>query len=202
MAVAQAGTFKRGLANFFGGVAYIVLILQWLLVVLAYFYWIQTLPFFPQQGSEPTPSTPPPITPPQEDGFGAPIILGAVITVAMIVLSIYAFIKLPSMVVKSSKKIVHSTAEWTAPAALHAQHKKDTKKNRKKITPKIVIILKIIVTAIAFGLICCSQFLPEQKLAFNVIFTSGAWLAGLTVAFFGLQYLVAKLLRIEANQLW
>jgi hypothetical protein len=202
MVIKSANKLKLGLANFFGGLGYIFLILEWLVLVLTYFYWVQSWGIVKDMRKDTPP--PAPISDPVSinDGSLLYVILGAIITVFMIVLALYAFIKLPSMIVKTSRRVVHKTAEFTAPAALHIQHKKATKKNRIKITPKLVIILKAIFILIAAGLIFGAQFLSVQELEFSLVVMMGVWLLGMSAAAFVIQYIVVRVFRIDMQRIW
>ncbi len=197
-----ASKLKRGFVNFLGGIGYVFLILEGLLLVLAYFASVQSLSFLHFAEESTQAPAPPVIMVPDNDGSLAFVIFGAIVTVTMIVIAIFAFIKIPSMIVNTSRRVVHKTAELGTPAALRVQHKKDTKKNRKRITPKLVIILKVVCIAVAAGLVFGSQFLPIQELEFSLMLMSALWLLGISAGFFILQYVSAKLLRVEQRLLW
>lgn len=202
MVAKTAIRFKTGLANFFGGIGYMFLVLEWMLVVLVYFYWIQSLSFVQDfKNHDPVPVAPV-VNVPHNDGSLIYLIIGGLITAFMIGLAIYAFIKLPSMVVKATKRVVHSSAEFTTPTALHVQHKKDTKKNRKIMTPRLVLIFKGVFILLAALLMLLSQLLPVQKLEFSLMLISGLWLLGFSVLCFMLQYVLARLLRVDIQRLW
>lgn len=202
MTAKTAARFKTGLANFFGGIGYMFLILEWMLVALAYFYWIQSLSFVQDfKNHNPVPIAPV-VDAPSNDGSLIYLIIGGVITAFMIGLAIYAFIKLPSMVIKATKRVVHTSAEFTTPTALHVQHKKDTKKNRKMMTPRLVFIFKGVFIILAAVLMLLSQLLPVQKLEFSLMLISGLWLLGFSAVCFMLQYVLARLFRVDARQLW
>lgn len=178
------------------------LVLEWMLVVLVYFYWIQSLSFVQDfKNHDPVPVAPV-VNVPHNDGSLIYLIIGGLITAFMIGLAIYAFIKLPSMVVKATKRVVHSSAEFTTPTALHVQHKKDTKKNRKIMTPRLVLIFKGVFILLAALLMLLSQLLPVQKLEFSLMLISGLWLLGFSVLCFMLQYVLARLLRVDIQRLW
>ena len=202
MATKSTNKLTLGLANFFGGIGYIFLILEWLVLVLTYFYWVQSWGIIKDIGKDTPPPAPLPDPVSTNDGSLLYVILGVIITVFMIVLALYAFIKLPSMIVKTSRRVVHKTAEFTAPAALHIQHKKVTKKNRIKIAPKLVIILKAIFILIAAGLVFSAQFLSVQKLDFSLVVMMGLWLLGISVIAFVIQYVLVKVFRIDMQRVW
>lgn len=202
MTAQTAAGFKTGLANFFGGIGYMFLILEWMLVALAYFYWIQSLSFVQDfKNHNPVPVAPV-VDSPSNDGSLIYLIIGGLITAFMLGLAIYAFIKLPSMVIKATKRVVHTSAEFTTPTALHVQHKKDTKKNRKMMTPRLVLIFKGVFIILAAVLMLLSQLLPVQKLEFSLMLISGLWLLGFSVLCFMLQYVLARLFRVDARRLW
>lgn len=202
MAINTTDKLKLGLANFFGGIGYVFLILEWLVLVLTYFYWVQSWNIVKDMGKDTPP--PAPVVDPvsTNDGSLLYVIIGAIITVFMIVLALYAFIKLPSMIVKTSRQVVHKTAAFTAPAALHIQRKKVTKKNRVKIAPKLVIILKVVFILLAIGFVYCAQFLSVQKLEFSLVVATGVWLLGISVVAFILQYIFVRVFHVDLQRIW
>lgn len=96
------------------------------------------------------------------------IIIAAAITVLILAVTIYAIVKMPSTISKVSKNVVRGTAENVTPILLQIQHKKDTKKNHIKLTPLLVLIIKLLLIIIPIGLTFVSLFIPEQLVDFNI----------------------------------
>jgi hypothetical protein len=192
-------TIKLKVANAFGALGYFLCLLQWFWATILYLSIIQTAATITAPGADhqttqyPTP----------EITLSEPVLwaIVGIITILMIAVTIYAFIKVPSGAVKVSSKAVHWTAETVAPAAIKAQHKKDTKTHRMKITPQIVLIFKTILIAVPVGLTFASLFLKEQQVSYAVAISIGIGLAILTTFSFSIQYALLRLFRLRANEL-
>ena len=117
--------FKKYIVNFFGAIGYFFNSLQWLWVVLLYSSLITGLAkIMEQEPSSHVVKTSPVI----DMSSSIPMmIITAIIVIVMSVLTIYILIKIPSSLIKASKKVVHEAAENVAPIVLKAQNKKDNK---------------------------------------------------------------------------
>ena len=151
---------KKKVTNFLGAVGYFFCSLQWLWVILLYSSLITglakimntetaTQPAQPSANLDLTASVP-------------MIIIAAVITFVMVVLTLYILIKIPSTLIKSSKKVVQIAAEGAVPLILQAQKKKVTKRSRVKLTPFLIVIMKLILIFIPVVLVFVSQFIEKQ----------------------------------------
>jgi len=192
---------KKTVANFFGALGYLSCSLQWLWAVLLYASLIKMLALF--------------FTPVADNSIVAPvsaptssnpniflIIFSAIVVITMILLTIYIFIKIPMTIIKSSKKVVHEAADNVAPILLKVQHKKDTKKNKIKLAPLLVVFLKVILITTPIVLSFMSQFIQEQTIEFYVAMYASIWLAGFSFAFFIFQYSIGGLFSIKRQDLW
>jgi hypothetical protein len=120
----------------------------------------------------------------------------------MIGVAIYAIIKMPSVVVSTSKKIVHKTAEAAAPMVIKAQHKKDTKKFHIKITSRLILAIKTIIIAVPIIMIIPYQFFEKQDIDLQVVIVVSFSLACSSAVSFLFQYSLAKLFRLKLQELW
>lgn len=193
------GKIKLKVANSFGALGYLLCLLQWFWATVLYLSVIQTV------ATITTPDTHPQVVqyPTPEVTLPGPVlwITVGIITVTMIAVTIYAFIKAPAGAVKVSSNAVHRTAANVAPAAIKAQHKKDTKTLRMKITPQLVLIFKLLLIIIPVGLTFASLFLKEQQVSYVIAIAIGAGLALLTTVSFTIQYILSRLFRLKANEL-
>lgn len=130
------------------------------------------------------------------------VVVVIVVTVIMAALSLYVIFKLPSTLAKTSKKVVHTAAEGVAPLVLQAQHKKDTKKNRLKLSAGLTIAMKIILVITPVILAFSSQFLSEKVFDFYLAMIISFWLFSFCVVFFAIQYLLAWVLPVKRSDLW
>jgi hypothetical protein len=190
---------KLKVVNIFGALGYFLCLLQWFWAAILYLSIIQTV------ATITTPDATHQITqyPTPEITLSGPVLwtIVGIITILMVAITIYAFVKVPFGAVKASSKAVHRTAEAMAPAAIKAQHKKDTKTLRMKITPQLVLIFKIILIAIPVGLTFTSLFLKEQQVSYAIAISIGVGLALLTTFSFSIQYALLRLFRLRANEL-
>jgi hypothetical protein len=196
---------KTKFSNAFGVLGYLFCFLQWLWIVLLYFELIMNLALFvsPNQPQDtPVVSIAPPIATevsPFADVFM--IVLSIIVVVIMLVLTVYFLFKIPTTIVKTSKKIIFEAAEKAVPLVLQAQHKKETKKNRIKLTPRLVLIFKAILTMAPLVLTFLSQFVENKSISFDIAMIVGIWLAAICVVNFILQYVCGRLLKLRLQDL-
>ena len=194
---------KKGVANLFGAFGYLACSMQWLWAVALNFSLVKSLALFVN------PNTTNPVAEPTvvavSSGNSAPnvllIFIGIIFVVIMVALTIFILIKMPSTIVNTGKKVVHGAAENVTPLILRAQHKKDNKQNRKKLSSTLIIILKIILVIIPLILACASKFTNSQMFDFDIAMIVAVWLAGSSMIFFVAQYLLAKLFEIKKQDL-
>jgi hypothetical protein len=191
---------KKNVANFFGAFGYIFCSLQWIWVILLYFSLINKFALFidSNSNSQVTKST----TTASFDSNILLTIIAIIIAIVVVVFALYILIKIPSTLVKTGKKIVHETAENTAPLVLMIQHQKDTKRNHIKITARLILIIKTILIIIPVILTFMSQFLEKQMISFYIAMCVSILLVCLSIVFFIFQYFIAILLQVKRQNLW
>jgi len=192
--------FKKGLVNFFGSLGYLACLLQWLWAVILYSDILKSIASSFQSNAETAP-----VVDHSTVGFVAPslpvIIFGAVVVLVMIALTIWVIVKVPSEIAKASKKVVGETAERVAPFVLKFQHKKITEKNRKKLTPRIIILIKLILLVLPIALAFSSILLDKPVFVLSVVTYATLFLACISLIFFVLQYILAKLFSINRQDI-
>lgn len=185
------------ITNLLGGFGYFSVSLQWLFIALLYFQaFYGILPPIAQAPPPPPPEEPVVVV--TSEG-PSPLIIGfgIVVTIVMIGLSIYAFIKMPKELVKAGHKTTQAVAHKATPVILKAQGRKDTVRNRRRVTPRIVIVAKLLLIALPIIAAWASQFIPEPALDIALAMVIAFWLASWSVALFGLQYLLVVLFKIK-----
>lgn len=192
--------YKKNAANFFGAVGYLFCSFQWLWVMLLYFSLIKAFALFitPSSDSNVIKST----ELINSNSNTLPIIIVAVITIIMVAFTIYIIVKIPSTIIKTSKKIVHEVAEKVTPAILRLQNRKDTKKNHIKLSSGLILILKIVLITVPIILSFMSQFIEKQMIDFYIVMYISLWLGVFSLIFFVSQYFIARLLLITKQNLW
>ena len=191
---------KKGITNSFGAFGYLVCFLQWFWAILLYFSVIEstTLLMSPRTNTHVEQSSGPAIVLPD---LAQMIILGIVVVVTLAV-TIYALVAVPKSIVKTSNKIVHSTAKRMAPIVIKAQHQPDTKRFRLIITAKLTLAIKGLLIIIPIVLAAASGLLEKQFIDHSIAVIVGLGLATFSAMFFAIQYLLAKLLHIKISDLW
>jgi hypothetical protein len=191
---------KTGIANFFGAIGYFFGFLQWFWAVLLYFSVIKSVTLFV------SPNADQPVTPPSVPAFTLPnsveMIIFGTIVVIMIAVTIYALIKVPVNIVKTSNKVVHKTAQTMTPIVIKAQHKKDTKKLRDMLTVRLIVVIKLLLVIIPIGLTVASGWLEKQSVDYSIALVIGCGLACMSTILFVLQYVAAGVLRVKLRELW
>lgn len=201
MSIKLKNKLKYNTSNFFGVLGYLFCSFQWLWVVLLYFSLIQnvTLLVTPSVGDE-IAIEPLAVASQSETSIFFVIIIASIV-VMMAGLTIYILIKMPSMIVKTSKDIVHGAAENFVPIVLRVQHKKETKKNKLSLTPGLIIILKLILLTVPLILGFFSYFLENQNIGFYVSMCISLWLACFTFISFVLQYSLGRLFKLKMQEI-
>jgi len=192
--------FKRNVVNFFGAFGYIFCSLQWLWATALNFSLIMAFVSFisPNPSNHVVKST-------ESLSLGSNplvIIISIAVTIIMALITMYIIVKIPSTIVKTTKKALHNTAENVTPLVLRIQHKKDTKKNHISLTPRLVLIFKIILITAPLILSFMSKFVDKQMFDFYIAMFISLWLACASIAFFAFQYILAVILSTKRQDLW
>lgn len=121
---------------------------------------------------------------------------------SMIALTIYILVKIPISIAKTGNVITHKAAETITPVVARAQHKKDTKSFRAKLTPRLVTAAKLLLVIVPLVVTVASGLLEKQSIDYTIAIVIGGGLASFSVIFFVIQYVLAGLLRIKSSELW
>ncbi|MDK2899339.1 MAG: hypothetical protein PWQ10_526 [Patescibacteria group bacterium] len=188
---------KNNIANLFGTFGYFFCLLQWLWVILLYSSFVEFLISFIESNNVNTQVSKPVFViapnPVIESGFDMiSTLIAIIIIVFMVGLSLYFLVKMPSIILNSSKKVVHEVAESTAPIVLRVQHKKETKKSKIKLTSQLIIIIKLVLVISPLIIAFMSQFIEKQVIEFYISMYVGLFLALFSAVSFVIQYMVNK----------
>lgn len=191
---------KKNTVNFFGALGYLLCLFQWFWAFMLYFSVIQSMTIlFAPDGSTQVEQAPLfTVTLPDPIKWG----ILAVITVTMIIITIYTLLKMPVSAVKTSHKAVHTTARTMAPIVIKVRRKKDTKKLRLALTPRLVIIIKLLIVAVPVVATTASVLLDVQSIDYSIAVIVGFGLASLSIAIFVIQYVLARVFRVKIHDLW
>lgn len=190
--------------NFFGVLAYMAITLQILVALLAYFEPLKAL----FELAVPTNKVDQPVIPPPSPSTDQPepsmllIIMTVVIVVVMMAVTIYAIIKIPSSIAKVGKKIINQTATASTPLALKISGRKNTAKNRLKITPILKFIFKLIMIILPLVATLFSFMVEHQHIDYSILQIAALFCAGVSFVLFVTQYGMAKLLNLKQAEVW
>lgn len=193
-------SFKKTFTNAFGALGYFFGFLEWFWAIMLYFSVLKAFTLFVSPSADQSVEQHPAMafTPP------SPVegVIITVITVVMVLVSIYVLIKMPSTVVKTSSKMVRKTTDSMAPLVIKAQHVPDTKKARAKLTAKLMVGVKLLLVIMPLGLTAGSGLLEKQSVDYSIAMVVGCTLAIISLFFFVIQYTVAALFRLKLFQIW
>jgi len=191
--------FKREFTNFFGSLGYLSCAMQWLWAILLYYsYLIGAVAFItPNPVVEVIETQPIVNQPPNPLMF----VFGSIVLIVIVALTIYVIVKMPSIIAKTSQKLVHKSADSVAPTLLHIQNKKDTKKNKIKLTFGLVLAIKVFLIIVPVVASYLSQYIKDQTFDFNIAMYVGLFLAGCSLVFFAIQYTFMRLFSISKTDI-
>ncbi len=193
---------KLRIVNFFGSVGYFACVFQWLWAILLYFSLIEGFAesITPKHQAPKVQPVTQPISTGSPDAIQVLIIL--VITIIMAIITVYIIIKMPSIISRTSKKIVHNTADNIAPVVMQIQKKPIEKRSRLKMSSNIVIFIKVMLVFIPILLAIFSKLLDTQIMEFYIVMIITFWLASFAILFFMIQYLMAWAFKLKHHKLW
>lgn len=189
---------KRSIANIFGTLGYMSLIVQWL--------WAGLTLGFPLFASKefqtiflPEPTTP---VEPTVSSVSIPepiaIILMVLASLFAIAISIYMVLAVPRTIGKVGKKVTVKSAETIAPYVTH--HKRISDKRKKTLLERITWSVKAALLALPV-LALLIPVSSDLGLTNEVVIGVGLTCAGFTLTWFGLQFLVVKLGALDQNDI-
>lgn len=189
---------KRALVNVVGAVFYVVCMFQWLWSLMPYLPGIMKLVDVPKS------ATPEPIIPAEHLVVVGPpsigmVIFAAAITVLFIGISIYVFIKLPTMAGKAGQKLTKSAATHIAPVV--SRHVKLSPKKQRRLTQRIVTYIKFAICLLPV-LVATFSYVIDGEISYALTMFLAGVLAIIAVLILCLQLLLAKWLRINLDKVW
>lgn len=180
-------------ANLFGTLGYIAIIFQWLwaLLIICYPFIISDHSFFTPNG-QPQPATTPSALSP------IAVVVAIIATVAVMCITVVVLVRLPKQIGRQGAKITHHAAEIVMPVI--TKHRVVPKKKRVTLSYRVILLFK----ALAIGLpLFCLSFAPSgTPLEPAVMWALGIFCASWSVAYVGLQQLIALAAKLPRDKLW
>lgn len=193
----KTGSKKLLLANSFGTLGYLSSILSWSWVTMLY------LPAFLENEQVEKFLIP---TPPQEilqqtstyEPSTATIIFSIIVTIVVIVSTIIILIKLPSTVAKAGRTVTTKVADSAVPLVTRKHELPPAKK--KRLTAQLIKVIKLFIVILPVLATACSIFI-QLPMPFEVVMFVSGILSGLALVWFILQYIAARLFKVDAKSL-
>jgi hypothetical protein len=184
---------KIAFANALGTLGYISILFQWLwsFIVVANPLLSSDLHFLIPKGSNPAPIVP--STPP------SPLMVGVVIilTVLIFVMTLYVVWKLPKAIGRRAGRTTKHAADALLPLVTHHE---PTKKERRKLSRRLVLAIKFIIILIPLIALLWSS--PIGELTRDIILVVGVFCACCSLLYFGLQWIFARAWNLPSENIW
>lgn len=193
-------SFQQKLTNFFGGLGYLNCFLSWLWASLFYVSILLDSDYLQKEKIVEPMITKPPVSTVTNPGSA---LLAAIVTVFIIGITIYVIYKVPKAIAKKSKNLIHDTAVRSVPLVNRFSHKKLTKSRRLKLTPKIILFLKLFLVLIPIPAVLATRLITGDFLldSSTNLFISLILVAGCLMAF-SIQYGLAWILKVKPDKIW
>lgn len=189
---------KRIIANAFGTLGYVSLLMQWLWVALTLGYpLIANETFKAAFLPEPTPSATPSLSITTPEPIATIFMVVAVIFALSV--TVYMIFSVPRTIGRVGNKVTIKSAEKIVPYVTH--HKKVSKKRQKTLLERSTWSVKLIL-AVLPALISLLPLSEKVELSSSVVSGVAVLCASLTLLYFGCQFIIAKIGKIDPNDIW
>ena len=187
------------LVNAFGALFYLAVIMQWLWSLVAYLPYIIT--FLNGMQTPIEPSAEPVVSTVATSGPPSTILLivGAVVTVAVIGATIWALIKLPSAVGKAGHKMTQQASDYIVPVITN--HAPISVQKKQYLTARIMIDIKLAVCIVPI-VISAGTYLLAAAIPYEVTMLVAAALGIASLSLLSVQVLTARWLRVRMTAMW
>lgn len=183
-------------ANLFGTLGYLSVLLQW--------SWAGLLLIYPLLVAQPEflfPK-PSPVQPEVMDPMPAltplMVIIAAAVTIVILIITAITLVQLPKRIGKRGAALTHSAARSALPVLTH--HKKITKKERQRLSYRLILLLKL--GTVIIPIVAIIFIAPIDHITPIVIWTIMLFCAAWSLTYFAIQQVIAKLARLDTDMLW
>lgn len=117
-----------------------------------------------------------------------------IITILMIVISVAIIAKIPTAITETADKIIETSTKKTVPLVLKIQRKKLNKQNTLNLTPKLVIIFKLLLIVLPIFITLISKLLIKNELvSYHIAIVFSLILASISFVMFAIQFALSKI---------
>jgi len=198
MSTAQKTKRQRSktVANVFGTLGYLSILLQWTWTLLLLCY-----PLITADHSFLLPNTPAePFHPTNTAVASSPItaVLAIAVTAFILVATVIVIARLPKQIGKRGAQITHQTADSLIPIV--TKHRPIPQKKRRVLSYRIILIAKVVAILLPIaGLVWTASPYP---LTDAIVWTIGIYCAGWSATYFMIQQAIGFFAKIDTRQLW
>ena len=128
-------------------------------------------------------------------------VVGSIILITVIAITIFVIVKMPSTIAKTGQKIVRKSTESVIPIILNIQNKKESKRNKIKLSFGLILIFKTLLIIIPVILTYTSQFIKDSTFDFYIAMYVSIFLLIISIVSFGIQYLLARLFSVNRQDI-
>jgi heme/copper-type cytochrome/quinol oxidase subunit 4 len=121
-----------------------------------------------------------------------------IVTVVVVVATLIAFFSLPRTIGKGGATVTHKAAKVSTDYAARHHHIK--KSEKKRLDTRIIALLKITLSFVAFILVILPH--PATPLEYRLVVLVGALEFAATLIYFAGQYLVARIRQVDPTTVW
>lgn len=188
---------RVAIANVFGTLGYMSAVFQWAWALLLLCY-----PLLTDRPEFLLPDTLPPAQSPILEGTPAltPLvtIVAVVATLLVLVMTVVVLARLPRAVGKKAAILTKTAASAAIPIVTH--HKKISKKQRKKLSYRLGLAVKVLMITLPLSLLCFVNF--SGTIPPLATWTVGLFCAILSLVYFAIQQIIAAVGNIDRELLW
>jgi len=188
------GSVRTSLINVLGTLGYISIIFQWLWTIVTVGHPLLSSDLVYLFPANDVPAVPVNSDPPSSFA----IVLVIVLTVIIFAFTFYVLWKLPGAIGKQGGKATRRAA--TALVPIIARHQKPAHKERRRLSRKLVLIIKGLLVILPCITLVLAQ--PVGELRMEIIWVVGLFCAISSLSYFGLQQLFVLLWKVPAEDAW
>lgn len=185
---------KHFAVTFFGTLFYIVSAFGWLWAILPYVPDIAKLSESLQPEAQPAEHV---------VAAGPPslllVIIAVGVTIAVLAMTVYALIKLPSTIRHSGEKLTHGASSHIVPILTH--HTALSPKKRRQLTAKVTFYVKLLLCTLPV-VVSAFSFLAPTGLTYELTILVATFFAVVALVLLSIQLLLAKWLRVPLDIAW
>lgn len=185
-------------ANVFGALGYLSCCIQWMLM-----FAVLILPFLQRDGIRSL------FIPEQSQAVSVaaevslPPFLQAIMVVAAVIFSVavmvYALVSIPKAIGRTGSKVTHETAKVAVQQITH--RKKLTEKQKKTFMERITWSVKLLIALVPLLLLLIPTT-PQFDMSQEHILIAGVFCASMTILWFGVQFLIARIGKLDIARVW